>query len=365
MQLISNSLESSHLEHLKRLLYDKYESITWVSPFLAADISSLLGELDFSRVKIVTFITTLKTNDFEQLSKPYQLRDIYEFFKINYPKIKIAIHINNSLHGKLYFFSSEKESKLLLSSANFTRNGLSNNSEWGVLVDNIDVVEQAKEEVFADIDIEQLTELQVRKACQHADHYISNNPELIPNSINYDLDILHYVANSEDPSNTDPKYFIKPIGHTGEKLLKEDKREFSDKYQQQHFSTKKRPKSVRKGDYLITTAIGAGSILSFYRVTGVPEWVSDEEVEQDPKLKRWRWYIESENLSREFGAIWWEHDITRNSAVEEFKSSNPQVPITNAGGYTLNSLNRGSDKIQLSKEFGRFLIGKIEILCKG
>lgn len=360
MKLVSNNTNQTHLDELKCLCLLRPKTIVFVSPFLASEMTSLLGEFDFTYIEEFVLITTFKTNDKEQLTKPFQLRDLYTFFDERYPSIKVMVHVNNSLHGKLYFFDFMPEEKLLLSSANFTRNGLENNSEWGLLVSDKETIQQAKEEVFADLDQEQLTKLQVSKACEHAKWYIENNPQWVKEEEPVELNILKYVTASEDSTNTDPKYYLKPLGHTDERIWKDDQRDFSDKYQKQHFSSARQPIRVRKGDYLITTAIGAGSLLSYFRVTGTPEWVTDEELAKSPRLERWRWYLESENMSRDFGAKWWEFDLLRNELSDEFNDLYPDVCVTKAGGFNLKSINYGSDKLELTPEFGKFLIEKIE-----
>jgi len=360
MKLISNNTDKTHLNQLKELLDLKPKAAIFVSPFLANKIFSLLREFDFTGVEKFILITTFKTNDKEQLTKPFQLRDLYTFFDENHPNIKVLIHVNNSLHGKLYFFNFQVEQQLLVSSANFTRNGLENNSEWGLLVSDEETIHQAKEEVFADLDQEQLTKLQVTKACDQAKWYIEKNPQWVKKEEPVELNILKYVTASEDSTNTDPKYYLKPLGHTEDRIWKDDQRDFSDKYQKQHFSSSRQPIRVRKGDYLITSAIGAGSLLSYFRVTGTPEWVTDAELAKRPRLERWRWYLESENMSRDFGAKWWEFDLLRNELSDEFNNLYPDVCVTKAGGFNLKSINYGSDKLELTPEFGKFLIDKIK-----
>nr|WP_082880486.1 phospholipase D-like domain-containing protein [Oleiphilus sp. HI0128] len=277
--------------------------------------------------------------------------------------MNISIHINNSLHGKLYFLDLTPYKKLLLSSANFTRNGLSNNSEWGMLISDEDVIQQAKDEVFADLDLEGITETQVKNACMHAEHYADINPNWTAKP-EVEADILGVLTSAEDNANHNPKYFLKPIGHTDSPIWKDDRQDFSQQFQKQNFSSSKKPVAIAKGDYIITTAIGSCSLLSYFRATGRPEFATAEEIEKAPWLKRWGWYIESKNYSRDFGSRWWEFDLERNRLANEFNELYPQIPVTKAGGFNLKSINYGSDKLELSPEFGRFLIDKIDVAVK-
>lgn len=360
MDLVSNNEGRNHKTLVQKLMAARPKSLCIVSPFLSQDMHSMLSEFDFSGVQEFVLITTFKKNDREQLHKPFQLRDVYRFFDESFPDIKVEMHINNSLHGKLYFFDFPDESRMIISSANFTRNGFENNSEWGLMVFSPEIIQQAREEVGADIDYEQLTRLQVRKACDHASLYREKNLGWVTEPDPVEIDILKYVASSEDAANVSPRYYLKPIGHTEERIWKDERRDFSDKVQPLHFSTARRPTGIKKGDYLITTAIGAGSLLSYFRVTGTPEWVTDEELKIRPGEERWRWYLEAENLSRTFGGSWWEYDLLRNELSDEFNRLYPGVSVTKAGGFNLRSINYGSDKLELTPEFGRFLIERID-----
>ncbi len=359
MILVSNGVDQSHLTEMQELLADKPDEVIIVSPFLARNIGDLLSQLEFEGTDKLILITTFIPKNKEQLTKPFQLRQLKVFLREKYPQMSVKIHINNSLHGKLYFFSYENSKKLLVSSANFTFNGMLHNSEWGVLHEDKALVEQAKEEVFADIDIEGLTDTQLKNACLHAQTYLNNNPSWVeePDII---ADILAVIRSGEDDANVNPKYFIKPIGHTEGKILKEEKGDFSDEFQNQHFSTSRKPNGVRKGDYLITTAVGAGSLLSYFKVTGLPELATEEEIAREEWLKRWGWYVETKNQSPEFGSLWWKHDLQRNLLVDEFLAKHPELKVTKVGGNNLLAINHGADKIQVTPEFGRFLIEKID-----
>ncbi|MBF4432196.1 hypothetical protein EA848_21960, partial [Vibrio anguillarum] len=79
---------------------------------------------------------------------------------------------------------------------------------------------------------------------------------------------------------------------------------------------------------------------------------------------RWPWYMEGQNRSCDFGGSWWEHDIKRNTALEEFRQLYPETPVTKSGNFSLGTLNFGNDKVQITKEFGDFLISKIESSMK-
>lgn len=354
--LISNS-HGSHKTSLDKLIANCDERLVLVSPFLATRIDSLLSDFDFSGVKIIELITTFKENDPEQLTKPFQLNDFFNFFKEKYPAIKVKVHINNHLHGKLYFSLSESTNQLIITSANLTQNGLVLNNEWGVEVKEQDVISQAIEEVFENLDVESLSHIQINKACEFANFYKANY-KTWKDDRKVEFDILSKVKNLIE-KKVNPKYFLKPIGSTEEPIEFGDKRNFSEKQQELHFS-KKRPTSVNIGDILITTGVGSNALISYFSVTGTPIQATEKEMEREVWRKRWQWSVEGQNRSPDFAASWWEHKLLRNELVQEFMSDNPEQPLTAAGSTTLGAFNFGADKIQITKEFGEFLIGKME-----
>ncbi len=355
--IISNTT-GNHLDKLKALYKSATDRIVIVSPFLAANISALLKEFDFSGVNTLELITTFKPADAEQLTKPRVLKEFLDFFKSKYHKMKVKVHVDNHLHGKLYLSLSGNKKSLILSSANFTRSGLSDNHEWGLSLDDNAIIDTLVEEVFDSIGYFDVTYNQIVKACLFAEQYAKNFPDWTRKP-NISSDILESVYSVDDTKNTEPKYFLKPIGHSDSPILLEEMRDFSDLHQNLHFS-KRKPQGVRKGDYVITTAVGPGSLLSYFKVTGGLQHVTDDEIKRDGWKERWPWYMEGRNQSPEFGGQWWVHNIRRQDALNEFLQKHQRTPVTYAGGYGLGTINRGNDKVRITKEFGDFLISQIE-----
>ncbi len=354
--LLSNT-NNLQAEHLKRIIQNCGDRVIIVSPYLADDMKSFLNHFDFSSTKKIELITTFKPRDIEQIKKPFQLRDFYSFFDEKHPNITCKVHIDNNLHGKLYF-SLGINKELMLTSGNFTTNGIFNNHEWGVLIKDASLIEDALNQVFDLIEYPDVTRFQVERACQFADVYLGNNPHWIEkDSISYD--ILSSVYSDSDSNNYETKYYLKPIGHKDSPITLDDRRDFSDLHQNLHFS-KKKPKGIKKGDVIITTAIGAGSLLSYFKVTSGLQSVTDSQVKINPWMERWPWYLEGKNNSVNFGRKWWEYNLRRQDMLSEFHDKYPGMSVTYAGGLTLGTINMGSDKVQLSEVFAKFLISKIE-----
>jgi len=70
--------------------------------------------------------------------------------------------------------------------------------------------------------------------------------------------------------------------------------------------------------------------------------------------------MEGRNQSPKFGSQWWVHNIQKTVVLDEFLQKWPGVDVTHAGGKGLGTLNFGSDKVRITKEFGDFLIQKIK-----
>lgn len=355
--MVSNT-DKDHLSILKKLVGDETDRLIIVSPFLASDITSLLQELSLGKVRLFELITTFKPKDAEQLTKPFILKDLFEYFSDNHPEKKLQVHVDNSLHGKIYIVTKGQFREMIVTSANFTRNGLSNNHEWGLGTNDDEVIDAVITDLFDSIEYLDVTYTQIKRACLFADQYNRDHPDWIEKPDIFS-DILESVYSVEDESNTNPQYFLKPVGVSESPILLEDEEDFSSLHENLHFS-KKKPKGVRKGDVLITVAVTAGSLLSYYKVTGGLQEVTQEEIARDPWKERWPWYMEGRNLSPQFGGQWWVHNIQRKDVLNEFLETHPGIPVTSAGGFSLGTLNYGGDKVKITKEFGDFLISKIE-----
>ena len=355
-KLVSN-VNGSHLEALKYLFSENSERVVIASPFLPSDVEPFLEQFEFSNISSVDLITTFKNCDPEQVTKPKQLMGFFQHFTRKYPALKFKLHVNNSLHGKIYIAQKAKLSNAIISSANFTKNGVLENHEWGISTQDSEIIFSLIEELFESVDYPEITYSQIEKACMFADQYKENHPDWLKTPTVHS-DILDQVYSVEDELNLEPQYFLKPIGHSDSPIRLEDKRDFSDLHQNLHFS-KKKPKGVRKGDIVITTGVGCGSLLSYFKVTGGLQYISEHEIKSEPWKERWPWYMEGRNQSQSFSSKWWAHNIQRSSALSEYLDKHPSIPVTQAGGFSLGTLNMGNDKVKITKEFGEFLIAKI------
>ena len=74
---------------------------------------------------------------------------------------------------------------------------------------------------------------------------------------------------------------------------------------------------------------------------------------------RWPWKVKAECHSSKFSAEWWDYELRTQELIDEFLEKNPGQHITVAGGDTLGALQWGRDKLQITKEFAQFIIGKM------
>ncbi|PSW11453.1 hypothetical protein C9J01_15980 [Photobacterium rosenbergii] len=357
MKVISN-ITGTHHDELQKLITKGGDRLLITSPFLASNMTEFLASFDFKNIKCIELVTTFKANAPEQLTKPKQLLDFLEYFHVHLPSIKVKVHVDNSLHGKVYIVTNTHEHQAIITSANFTNNGQKHNHEWGLLSGHSEQLVNLLDEIYEAIEYRELTLTQLRKAVIFAEHYQSTKvwETTQPQA---DIDILPRVYSSESDSDKESLYFLKPIGTSEEPVLLEDRQDFSDLHQNLHFS-KKKPKGVTKGDIVITTGVGSGSLLSYFKVTGSLFHVTEEEIKLESWKERWPWYMEGQNRSCDFGSSWWKHDIKRNEVLEEFRQLYPTTAVTTSGKFSLGTLNFGNDKVQITKEFGEFLISKIE-----
>lgn len=355
--LISNT-KSNHRNELIKLIRSCDERFVIASPFLAKNMGEFLNAFDFSSIKKIELITTFKASNPEQVTKPYQLKEFFQHFKDKYKDIDVRVHIDNQLHGKMYFSLGSLPKEMILTSGNFTMNGLCKNHEWGILTSDASLVDQALDELFDGIEYPEVSYLQIERACQFAGVYLNSNPEWSKQPEIFS-NIIESVYSDTDTQNTNPQYFLKPIGHSENPVTINSQRDFSKLHQDLHFS-KKKPKGVKKGDVIITTAVGAGSLLSFFRVTGGLQHVSEEDIKNNDWAERWPWFLEGRNNSPKFGSEWWKHNIRRQDLLSNFRQLYPNTAVTYAGGFTLGTINMGNDKVKITKEFGDYLISQIE-----
>ncbi|MFC0877120.1 restriction endonuclease PLD domain-containing protein [Saccharicrinis sp. FJH2] len=353
-KLINNlTTENNHSTRLKEL-FNNCDNVILVSPFLMTDFSDFLEEISLSVITKIHLITTLKPKSFDQIRKISSLISLIDHPEIKSEKIKYQISLNNKLHGKIYIFKkNNKYISAIITSANFTESGLVRNHEWGIEITDKDKISEVENSIMNSIEYENLSSKDILSMQEKANDYLAKHPKKEEREIELNLtDSLNSSIWTNELDNT-IEYWLKPIGVSDSPIVEGTL--FNELETRLHFS-KQRPNGVKPNDILISYGVGTSKIISVYRVLSFPEYVTDEEIENEDWLERWPWYVRGENLTQNFGTDWWKHHLHINPLKDKYLSVNPNAPITAVGGKTLGALNFGKDKLKLSPDFARFII---------
>ncbi|MEL7589091.1 MAG: restriction endonuclease PLD domain-containing protein [Prolixibacteraceae bacterium] len=342
MQIINNRTRNNHKAFLINC-FENSDSIIIVIPF----ISNTFDFFPFDKFKYlrkITFLTTLKPNDIEQPNKVEFFRQIFDYGKVR--NVEIEILIDNSLHGKLYICRKDGVFlKALITSANFTSNGLRINNEWGICLDNSVDIENIVTDLRNNVVIEPITELILVDFENKIKRVTKPQP-----TIKYDLKLIDGLKLKGNPLNipSNINYWLKPMG-VRDKIIPRD-RIFDEIDSDLHFSDKK-PSGVKKGDILIAYAVGHKKILSIYKV--------NSEIKNTGNIDdRWPYYVVGENQTPFYGTKWNNYNLTISNQKQEALNSGIAA-LTPSGKNSYGSLMRGADKLRITKEFADFMINKI------
>ena len=267
------------------------------------------------------------------------------------------LSINNRLHGKVYIF--KKENQLIASvitSANFTNNGLHRNHEWGIEIDDIKEMLQLEKSILGSIEYSSISLQEIQRMRDH----IASIPPLPSSAVVpvIALDLTKFISTAQPiiSITRNIKYWLKPTGSS--EAWVDPKESYDREITLLHFSTRP-PTGVHVGDILIGYSIGWGRMLGLFEVLTDPEHVSDEEMEEEEWMERWPWYVQGRNLCPGFGANWWQLNLQLVELKEKYQQNDPSLIVTQAGNISFGALNFGQDKIELTAEFAVFVMNEI------
>lgn len=340
MEILINAKKNNHLSCLKQMAA-KADTMIIVSPFITDDISKLIAGM--TTIKKITLYTTLQKYD-DTAQKAVALYKFSEFCKDK--GIDLLIKIDDNLHGKVYlFYDGVKAKGFVLTSGNCTENGLVNNHEYGL---HIEDAEKQKEmaDIIMSINTYDLSHVQLCEIYDAALKFIKDHP-----AVQQEKFKVHKLINKKPSAtqNGTVKYYLKPVGTSQEPFIKPKVIKEVDM-----LGFGKNPKTMQKGDVLLLHSVGPSSIVGYYTV------ISDEAVFiKNDDEDRWPWKVQAECHSSQFSEKWWDYELKTQELVNEFLEQNPGKHITLAGGDTLGALQWGRDKVQITKEFAQFVIGKM------
>lgn len=356
--IIPKSL-ANHFEIINFLI-EKSDFVSITSPFIMQDFESYFSSINIQNIKF-ELITSCAPKGNEQLTKPFQIRNFANTIKEktnNWPDI----HLNQKLHSKIYIFH-KKNNKFcaVVTSANFTNSGLSQNHETGILTTSQDVIEKLESESKNALEFVSLSDYQIDKMCQTVEIMMRNRRTLSKQE-DIDIGLTNIISKFCTPSagNRDiklregAKFFISVAGVSDRPILPKDKRKFNNPHSTIWFA--KEPKGMRLGDCLLEVAIGGKCFLSYYAVASQVFERTEEEKKENSDYARWPYYVYANNLSLNYGETWYEEPYYYDEVIKNFKHDNPNVYVTESGKDTIKgAISFGSSYFRITKEFGLYV----------
>lgn len=168
-EFISNNECKNHKDKVIEMI-SKSDEVIVVSPFLSDDYEFIIEKSN--GLKKITIITNLEKYD-DTASKVISL---YEFSgACKKHNIDFVLKNDGNLHGKVYlFFKTRNPIGVLVTSANFTKNGFVNNKEYGLFTTDRLIQEQIIQEVNKD-DLITVPEKDLVSMKNDAERFLSEN----------------------------------------------------------------------------------------------------------------------------------------------------------------------------------------------
>lgn len=353
MRIIDN-IKTNHNQSIQSML-DTADQMILASPFLTEDFDEFVHDVAKLGVRSILLLTTLRDNSTDLFKKANSLYSFCTSCVQN--SINFEVRVDNKLHGKIYVaIKNGRPIKGIITSANFTDSGLKYSHEWGIEIDDTDLLQNLIIDLMK-VSSAPLTYKEIEVIVKAVDDYLKENPPI--QETKPKLEITRHIKDKlkvEMPKASsiekiefteDTRYFLKPVGSSDHPF--DESRKLNETVQEMHFS-KRKPNAVRSGDILICYGVGTTKLLGYFRVLNEPFLLSD-------KNTRWPWAVDSENLSPKYSSRWSSFNNTLSSAQASYGYDKE---LTYVGGKSLGALNFGADKIRLNESFAHHLINIIE-----
>lgn len=344
---IIDNTRNNHRKEIKHL-FSKCSKILIASPFISDEGIEFLKKSGPEKFDKVTLITTLKAKDGDQLKKVPVLLKLYSLFDQTPSSSTLSIHVDDRLHGKVYI--GQRRNLFIgaiISSANFTGNGIERNHEWGVYIDDPGEVESVYSQVLNDtvrtVDNGDLVKMK---------RWFDNHTVMPSPKTNTDLNVLDLVSPPQVPSKKDSvTYWLKPYGTIDEQVpdtMKFDEDPFD-------ITFARGVQNIKEGDVLVVYAVGSRKILSVYVSTGV--W-DKKKTFKSPREERWPYFVVCSNLTKGFGAKWPQESLTLDNLRDSYLDMHPNKEVR-PGSKDFRVLQWGQDRIKLEREFTEYVIDEV------
>lgn len=341
-RIISNS-EKKHGQEIKRLI-SRCSMVVIASPFISEEAVDFLANCKLDRLEKFTLITTMKPKDGDQLKKVPILIELCSLLQGK----SFSICIDNALHGKVYIGKQGNQFiGAIISSANFTGNGLSRNHEWGVYIDEQQEIENLHNQLMKDTTRSlSLADLNRMKT------WMDTHKIAPVHKSKTDLNILDLVSPPVNPVTRDSvTYWLKPYG-TIDSPIPET---MTFGYDTFNVTFAKGVKNIKEGDVLVLYAVGSKKILSIFVSTGVWNKLTTFNTARD---KRWPYYVVCDNLTPLFGADWSRKNLTLDFLKDDYIRLNPEKYVR-PGYKDFNILKWRLDRVKLEREFTEYVIDEV------
>lgn len=343
MKIINNNDQADcHFSNLVELI-ENAEELLIVSPFISSNYN-IIPPKYLKRIKKLTLLTTLPKLCSEQEKKVgfflhyLDLASRYGF--------DLTLFIDDSLHGKVYISKTAGQCKAIITSANFTNNGLRVNNEWGIYLDDTAIVSDIWRTITTSPKIYELTPKMVREYQQ-----IINSGKIAPQkgkAESYPFQPPVSPTLSNPPKNF--TCWLKPIGTQTHpipdtELHDTPKRELT-------FAVK--PVGIKTGDIVICYAAVRKYIVSVYIVE--KEWFVNNHSKDFP------YSISGKNLYPYYGGNWPKKGFTIDTMKAKF-TAKTQFTITPKGANNYKRLTQ-ADKMKVTAEYATFVMQELDNVNK-
>lgn len=344
MRVVNNST-NNHLDEIKGVLANSNKALI-ASPFISLTAIDKMKNWLTSGFQELTLITTLKEKDPDQLRKVPVLMELFRLKKTR--GFHLIVKIDNLLHGKVYIGKRDSNyTGAIVTSANFTENGLENNHEWGFYMNDQNVISDIQHQILKDATVE-LTEKDLMKMKQ----WMEENQAEYVKSPTVDVCFIDMIEKSI-VTKSGLTYWLKPLGKSPDPVP--PTRLFGDEMHQITFTTKN-PRGIVEGDILLAYSVVSQQMISVFEATDKRGVLTEFANSGD---ERWPNYIWCKNLAPSYGANWADMRLTLNGLREEFLKRYPTMTVLPSGNK-LSGMKWGADHIKCTPEFAEYVLMRIK-----
>ena len=342
---VVNNCRGNHIEEVKDLLANSNKALI-ASPFISLTVIDKMKNWLTFGFQELTLITTLKEKDPDQLRKVPVLMELFRLKKTR--GFHLTVKIDNKLHGKVYIGKRDSNyTGAIVTSANFTENGLENNHEWGFYVNDQNVITGIHHQIFEDATVE-LVEKDLMKMKQ----WMEENQAEDMKSPTVDVSFIDMI---EKPivNKTGLTYWLKPLGRDHKPVP--ETAFYGDARHLITFSKKGRPNGIKEGHVVIAYSIITMQLISVFVASNDRGQLVEFSVPGD---EQWPYYIWCKNKTPQYGANWPQINLTLHTIREEFLRQQSTATVLPSGNK-LKALQWGSDHVRATPEFGKFVVSKM------